>query len=87
MEVKEEQMKSGNEIIIEDLYAVGCISLQILQNWRGILRIKIQKTSGSIASNVWSKPEIIATSAKELAEELNLYILSPMEIDIRIIES
>lgn len=74
--IKKQDLKTGYEILLEG-QSRGCTTITILQNWRNILKIEVQKTSGSKASDVWSEAEIYTISAKELCNELNEEIIDP----------
>lgn len=81
-------LKTGNEILLERPCGLkGCTSIVILQNWRDILTVEETTTSGTKASDVWSKPEIYDITVKEMNERLMEEIIDPYGDEITIVVS
>lgn len=71
---KKEIQKINNFIIENNTY---CTRIQIKQRWRGLIRIEVEHTSGTINSDVWSTPEKFWTTPEQLNEELTMELISP----------
>lgn len=70
--------KTGTVILLERPNGLkGCTEIEILQNWRNLLRINVRNTSGTRASDVWSEPETYTVSEKTLKEDLMEEIYAP----------
>lgn len=85
--INSNDLRTGNEVLVENPYGGGCYSITILQNWRDILTVSRRGTSGSRASDVWSEEEVYEITSKELCDELNEEIIAPYGWDISIIRS
>lgn len=81
-------LKTGNEILLERPCGLkGCTSIIILQNWRNILTVEEKSTSGTRASDVWSKPIIYNITVKQMKERLMEEIINPYGDEITIVRS
>jgi len=80
------KFKSGNEILFERPFGLnGCTSIIILQNWRDILTVVEQRTSGTKASDVWSDPEVYKITVKELEKIIMDHKCDPFGNEISVV--
>lgn len=81
-------LKTGNEILLERPFGLkGCTSIVILQNWRDILTVEEKATSGTRASDVWTKPVMYNITVKEMNKWLMEEIIDPYGDEITIVGS